>query len=77
VADGVVRIGEAGRGDGPLGFVPDSLLADEPEQVEPVKQGLRAACRRLCELDWDTLLLAHGLPLVGDGRDRLRASAAG
>jgi hypothetical protein len=77
VADGVVRIGDAGRGDGPLTFVPDSLLADDPEEVEPVKQGLRAAYRRLCELDWDTLLLAHGLPLVGDGRERLRAFAGG
>jgi hypothetical protein len=77
VADGVVRIGEAGRGDGPLGFVPDSLLADEPARVESVKRGLREAYRRLCELRWDTLLLAHGLPLVGDGREKLRAFASG
>jgi hypothetical protein len=76
VADGVVRIGEGARGDGPLAFVPDSLLADDPARVEAVKRGLREAYRRLCELDWDTLLLAHGLPLVGDGRDRLRAFAA-
>jgi hypothetical protein len=73
VADGVVRIGESARGDGPLTFVPDSLIADTPGQVAAVKQGLRDAYRRLCDLDWDTLLLAHGLPLVGDGRERLRA----
>jgi hypothetical protein len=77
VADGVVRFGESGRGDGPLAFVPDTLLADDPAAVEDVKRGLRAAYRRLCHLAWDTLLLAHGLPLVGDGRDKLRAFAEG
>ena len=41
VADGVVRIGEDGRGDGPLVFVPDSLIADDPGQVDAVKRGLR------------------------------------
>lgn len=73
VADGVVRMGEQARGDGPLAFVPDVLIADTPEAVAAVKQGLRAAYRRLLDLDWDTLLLAHGLPLVGDGREQLRA----
>ncbi len=77
VADGVVRMDEAGRGDEPLVFVPDSLLADDPADVEPVKRGLRQAYRRLCELEWDTLLLAHGLPLVGNGREALRAFAGG
>jgi hypothetical protein len=77
VADGVVRLGAEGRGDGPLGFVPDSLLADDAAQVEAVKRGLRAAYGRLCELEWDTLLLAHGLPVVGEGREALRAFAAG
>jgi len=77
VADGVVRIGDAGAGDGPLTFVPDSLLADEPAQVETVQRGLRDAYGRLCDLEWDTLLLAHGLPLVGDGREALRAFASG
>ena len=77
IADGVVRIGEEARGDGPLAFVPDSLIADEPAQVESVKRGLREACRRLCDLEWDTLLLAHGHPLVGDGKEKLRAFANG
>lgn len=75
VADGVVRMGESGRGDGPLAFVPDALLADAPADVASVKRGLRAAYHRLCELTWDTLLLAHGLPVVGDGKERLRAFA--
>lgn len=75
VADGVVRIGENARGDGPLAFVPDGLIADDAARVASVKEGLRAAYLRLCELDWDTLLLAHGLPVVGDGRPALRAFA--
>ena len=77
VADGVVRMGEDARGDGPLVFVPDFLIADDPAGVEAVKQGLRDAYRRLCELEFDTLLLAHGLPLVGDGREKLLAFANG
>lgn len=67
LADGVVRGGEPG-GDGPLGFVPDSLM-DEPGQT---KRGLLAAYARLLEeLDFDHLLLAHGGPVLGDGRARL------
>jgi hypothetical protein len=76
VADGVVRIGLQVRGDGPLTFVPDDLIADDPRQVTAVKQGLREAYGRLCELEWETLLLAHGLPLVNDGREKLRIFAS-
>lgn len=77
VADGVVRLGNELRGDGPLTFVPDDLIADDARQVPVVQRGLRDAYRRLCELDWDTLLLAHGLPIVHDGRRALRAFADG
>jgi hypothetical protein len=77
VADGVVRIGEAARGEGPLAFVPDFLIAQEPARVEAVKRGLRRAYRGLCDLEWDTLLLAHGHPFVGDGREKLRAFVGG
>lgn len=62
VADGVISY------DG-LRFVPDSLM-DDPEDT---KEGLRAAYRRLAhELEFDTLLPAHGEPLVGGARQRLR-----
>jgi hypothetical protein len=67
VADGLVRFMAP---DAPLGFVPDFLMGDEPEAV---KAGLRAAYERLLELDFDHLLLAHGLPAVGDGKEQLRA----
>ena len=64
LADGIVRGGEPGAG-GPLGFVPDSLMDDPPE----TKRGLLASCSRLlAEFDFDSLLLAHGGPVIGDGR---------
>jgi hypothetical protein len=62
-ADGVVRWGSSEA----LEFVPDYLM-DDPEQT---KQGLRDAYRRLLELDFDLLLLAHGAPVVGGARDAL------
>jgi hypothetical protein len=74
VADGVIRDG--GGGEGPLAFVPDALVADTPDAVARVKRGLRAVYRRLCGLDWRHLLLAHGHPIVGGGREALRAFCA-
>jgi hypothetical protein len=69
VADGVIRIG-----DGPLQFVPDFLMGDDPAAV---KAGLLEAFAPLAELDFDHLLLAHGDPVVGDGSAALRAFVAG
>jgi glyoxylase-like metal-dependent hydrolase (beta-lactamase superfamily II) len=60
-ADGVVRSGDE------LQFVPDYLM-DDPERT---KQGLRDAYRRVLELDFDLLLLAHGAPIVGGAREAL------
>jgi hypothetical protein len=68
IADGIVR-----EGDGPLGFVPDPFIGDEPERV---KQGLKVAYAGLLALDFDHLLFAHGDPWVGGGRDALRRFAA-
>lgn len=62
-ADGVVRWR---RGD-QLGFVPDSLI-DDPQDT---KAALREAYRGLLELDFDLLLLAHGDPVVGGGKQAL------
>jgi len=67
-ADGLIR----SRRSGQLGVVPDSLMGDDPEEV---KRGLRAAFARLAELDIDNLLLAHGTPEIGGGRDALRRLA--
>jgi hypothetical protein len=68
IADGVVRGAPHGQA-GPLGFVPDTLM-DEPEET---KRGLLDAFARLLrELDFDHLLLAHGGPVIGDGRAQLQ-----
>jgi hypothetical protein len=63
-ADGVVR-----SGDGPLGFVPDRLMDDPPETKRRL---LSAYDRLLGELDFDHVLLAHGGPVIGDGRTQLQ-----
>jgi hypothetical protein len=73
-ADGVVRW----EPEGPLGFVPDYLMDDPPQ----TRAGLCAAYRRLLSLDFDTLLLAHGDPIVAGGKQALAdfvdtATAAG
>ncbi|MCP9489850.1 MAG: hypothetical protein MSC31_08225 [Solirubrobacteraceae bacterium MAG38_C4-C5] len=65
-ADGLVRDGGA---DGPLAFVPDSLIGDDPEGV---KRGLLDAFERLAALEPRHLLLAHGHPVVGNGERALR-----
>ena len=68
IADGIVRGGPYGQ-PGPLGFVPDSLM-DDPQGT---KRGLLDACARLlAERDFEHLLLAHGGPVIGDGRERLQ-----
>jgi len=66
-ADGVVRL----SGEGELGFVPDELM-DDPEET---KARLRDAYRRLLDLDFDHLLLAHGEPVIASGKEALRAFA--
>jgi hypothetical protein len=67
LADGAVRW-ESG---GPLVFVADYLM-DEPART---KEGLRESYRRLAALDFQHLLLAHGEPFVGIGRETLAAFA--
>lgn len=67
VADGAVRWEEGG----PLVFVPDQFM-DDPELT---KEGLRESYRRLAALDFEHLLLAHGEPFVGNGREALAAFA--
>jgi hypothetical protein len=64
-ADGVVRGGD----DAQLGFVPDSLMDEPPE----TKRRLLDAYRHvLDELEFEHVLLAHGQPLIGDGRKLLQ-----
>jgi hypothetical protein len=63
-ADGVIR-----DGDGPLGFVPDEMMGEDPEAV---KRGLKAAFRTILHRQFDHLLFAHGEPWVGGGKAALR-----
>ena len=67
IADAVVRYG------GDLRFVSGDLLGDDPAAI---RRGLLASLAKLAELDFETLLLAHGDPLVGDGADALRRFAS-
>jgi hypothetical protein len=66
LADGLVRFDAPYD---PPGFVPDSLLGDDPDEV---KRGLLDSFQRLLDIDFEHLLLAHGSPLIGDGKERLR-----
>ena len=65
IADGVIRASEGA----PLSFVPDPLMGDDPASV---KAGLLDSFRRLLDLEFDTLLLAHGDPIENGGREALR-----
>ena len=62
IADGIVRYG------GEMRFVSDCLLGDDSEAV---KSGLRKAYSRLLDRDFDSLLFAHGDPLIGGGKEAL------
>ena len=68
-ADGLTRP----RGGG-LTFVPGFLMGDDPAAV---RAELRQSLRRLLDLDFDSLLFAHGEPLVGGGRVALREFVVG
>ena len=67
-ADAVVRGGSNG-GFGPLGFVPDVLMDDPPATKRHL---LGALARLLGELEFEHLLLAHGGPVIADGRAQLQ-----
>lgn len=68
-ADGLIR-----APDGRLSFVLDAYIGDDPEGV---KRGLLASFRALLELDFDTLLFAHGPPLPHGGKTALREFVEG
>jgi hypothetical protein len=67
--DGLVR-----PPGGPLGFVPDSLIGDDPPKV---KAALYDAYRGLLERDFDALVFAHGEPLASGGYAALKEFVSG
>jgi glyoxylase-like metal-dependent hydrolase (beta-lactamase superfamily II) len=66
IADTVINYGG-------LRFVPDYLMGDDPEAE---KRDMKATLGRLAEeLEFEHLLFAHGDPVPGEGRERLREFA--
>jgi glyoxylase-like metal-dependent hydrolase (beta-lactamase superfamily II) len=59
---------------GAVGFVPDNLIGEDPEDV---KGQIRERCAALLDEDFEHLLFAHGDPLIGGGHDALRSVAEG
>ncbi len=66
-ADSLINYGE-------VGFVPDDLIGDDPKGV---KRRIREHCSALLDEQFEHLLFAHGEPLLGGGREALRAVAQG
>ena len=65
IADSFIRYGDD------IGFVPDYLMGDDPERI---KRRTKARFLEVCDdVDFDHLLFAHGTPLIGGGREALRA----
>jgi hypothetical protein len=67
IADTVLNDG------GRLQFMPDVCFDDVSAEQQSIREGLT---RLASELDFQHLLLAHGAPLVGDGREKLLKFAA-
>jgi hypothetical protein len=75
VAGGLLALGDSVvRDDGALAFVADHHMGDDPEGV---KRGLRDALRKILEREFRHLTFAHGEPIVGEGKERLRAFVEG
>jgi hypothetical protein len=68
IGEGFISLADSLTNYEELGFVSDRLLGDDPEAV---KAGLSESFRRLLDLDFDGLLLAHGNPIVPGGKERL------
>jgi hypothetical protein len=70
VAEGALLFADSMINHGGLGFVPDNLIGEGPEQV---KNTIVERVSALLDEDFDHLLFAHGDPLVGGGKEALRA----
>lgn len=71
--DGCLAIADAlTTYSGALDFVPNRYMVDEGDDPEPVKAAIREALGRLLDQPFDTLLIAHGEPVVGGGKEALR-----
>ncbi len=69
LGEGFLAVADAVMNYGELRFVSDDYLGDDPEGV---KRAIREAYRRLLDEPFDSLLPAHGDPIVGGGKEALR-----
>ena len=67
--DGLLCVADAVINYGGLGFVPDRYIGDDPPAIH---RAIRAAYGRLLDQPFDSLLPAHGDPIVGGAKDALR-----
>jgi glyoxylase-like metal-dependent hydrolase (beta-lactamase superfamily II) len=67
--DGFLAVADAVMNYRGLDFVSDEHLGDEPEAV---KSAIRDAYRRLLDEPFDSILPAHGDPVLGGGKQALR-----
>lgn len=67
--DGFLAVADAVMNYRGLDFVSDEHLGDDPEGV---KRAIRESYRRLLDEPFDSILLAHGDPVVGGGKEALR-----
>ena len=67
--DGFLAVADAVINYGGLGFVPDRYIGDDPPAIH---RAIREAYGRLLDEPFDSLLPAHGDPIVGGAKDALR-----
>ena len=72
--DGFLAVADAVVNYDGLGFVPDRYIGDDPPAIH---QAIRDAYGRLLDQPFDSLLPAHGAPIVGGGKDALRRFTEG
>jgi glyoxylase-like metal-dependent hydrolase (beta-lactamase superfamily II) len=72
VDEGVLLFADSIVNQDGLGFVSDGLIGDDPEAV---KAKIRRRAADLLERGFDHLLFAHGDPVIGGGKEALRAFA--
>ena len=74
VGQGALLFADALINHGGLGFVPDELIGEEPETV---KREIRERALALAAEPIESLLFAHGDPILESGREALRRLGAG
>jgi glyoxylase-like metal-dependent hydrolase (beta-lactamase superfamily II) len=67
--DGYLAVADAVVNYGGLGFVPDKYIGDDPPAIHAA---IREAYAKLLDEPFDSILFAHGDPILGGGKDALR-----